>query len=141
MKDIFLPIRQAYYTALQGNITLNSQVVNVYDVVPMDAQYPYVVFAQQQSTVTNLKRGCEAYQATILLEIVTKYAAYKGGRKDADTIADQIYSLLNPPLPQTDGMQIGLTYPDTDFDQGREMTQTHTINRRFMQFKNAVSLF
>lgn len=140
MRDVFLPIRQAYYTALTGSVTLNGANVPFYDVVPRDHMVPYIHVQQQNLTAISQKRGCETYEATILLEIVTMYAAYKGGRKDADLIADQIYQTLNAALPVQAGLQIGLTYVDSDFDQGREMTDTHTVNRRFIQFKNSVTI-
>ncbi len=140
MKDIFHPIRKAYYTALAGNITHNGQPVPVYDAIPLKAGYPYVLFAQQNANPVTNKRGCEQYDTAILVEIITGYFGVQGGKKDADMIADQILTLLTPPLPNIPGLDVGLCYLDSDFDQGREMTDTSTINRRLIRFSNTVNL-
>lgn len=139
MRDVFLPIRQAYYQVLNNAIEIGGKTVPFYDVVPKNYSVPYIL-VRQQNEVIKTQNSCYESDAFIMLEIVTKYESYKGGRKDADTIADGIFSLLASELPQTSGMYIGQTYKDTDFDQGREMNDTIVTNRRFIQFKNSVSI-
>lgn len=140
MKDLFYPIRFLYRQVLDDNISINGKSVPFYDVLPKNPVYPHIVVRQQNSVPVNTKRGCEQYDAFIMLEIVTQYPHTLGGRKDADLIADQMFALLDPKLPPLPGFSIGLCYLDSDFDQGRELTKTDTINRRFIQFKNSVSI-
>lgn len=140
MRDVFLPLRQAYWQRLHKQIVLNGVQIPFYDVVPKTPTYPYIVVRQQNKTVESGKRGCEVYQAFIMLEIVTSYESQKGGRKDADTIAEQMFDLLDEDFPSPAGMYFDSTYEDSDFDQGREITQEGTTNRRFIQFRNTVSI-
>lgn len=89
-------IRTAYYTALNGNVTFNSNVVPVFDAfaIPDGVTYPYILLSSQTSVQGNLKR-CKRYSASILIDIVTG-SADPIGRSDAEDIAEQIEDIVNP---------------------------------------------
>src|SRR6478609_8990114 len=89
-------IRTAYFTALDGNITFNSNVVPVFDAyaVPDDIQYPYILLSSQTSNQLSIKR-CKRYNASILIDIVTG-STDPIGRSDAEDIAEQVDAIINP---------------------------------------------
>lgn len=89
-------IRTAYYTALNGNVTFNSNSVPVFDAyaIPDGVTYPYILLSSQTSVQGNLKR-CKRYSASILIDIVTG-SSDPIGRSDAEDIAEQIEDIVNP---------------------------------------------
>jgi len=114
-------IRTAYFTALDGNITFNSNVVPVFDAyaVPDDIQYPYILLSSQTSNQLSIKR-CKRYNASILIDIVTG-STDPIGRSDAEDIAEQVDAIVNPdtfidPDLSAYGYQLGNTLRDGDND-------------------------
>jgi len=89
-------IRTAYFTALNGSVTFNSNVVPVFDAyaVPDGVSYPYILLSSQTSIQGNLKR-CKRYDASILIDIVTG-STDPIGRSDAEDISEQIEDIVNP---------------------------------------------
>jgi len=89
-------VRTAYYTALDGNITFNSNVVPVFDAftVPDGVSYPYILLSSQTSNQLSIKR-CKRYNASILIDVVTG-STDPIGRSDAEDIAEQIEDIVNP---------------------------------------------
>lgn len=89
-------IRTGYFTALNGNVTFNSNIVPVFDAfaIPEGVSYPYILLSSQRSTQGNLKR-CKRYNASILIDIVTG-SSDPIGRSDAEDIAEQIEDIINP---------------------------------------------
>ncbi|MNL31417.1 hypothetical protein D3C87_1532040 [compost metagenome] len=89
-------IRTAYFTALNGNVTFNSNIVPVFDAfaIPDGATPPYILLSSQTSVQGNLKR-CKRYGASILVDIVTS-STDPIGRSDSEDIAEQIENIVNP---------------------------------------------
>lgn len=89
-------VRSAYFTALNGNITFNSNVVPVFDAyaLPDGVSYPYILLSSQTSNQLQIKR-CKRYNASILIDIVTG-STDPIGRSDAEDIAEQVDLILNP---------------------------------------------
>ena len=114
-------VRSAYYTALDGQITFDSNVVPVFDAyaVPDDVKYPYILLSSQTSTQLTIKR-CKRYNASILIDIVTGSTDLIG-REYTEDIAEQIDSIINPDtFEDIDlseyGYQLGNTTRDGDND-------------------------
>src|SRR6187431_877171 len=114
-------IRTAYFTALDGQITFNSNVVPVFDAyaIPDGVTYPYILLSSQTSNQLNIKRK-KRYNASILIDIVTG-STDPIGRSDAEDIAEQVDLIINPnsfidiDLSQY-GYQLGNTNRDNDND-------------------------
>jgi len=89
-------VRTAYFTALNGNITFNSNVVPVFDAyaVPDGIPYPYILLSSQTSNQLQIKR-CKRYNSGILIDIVTGSTDLIG-REDSEDIAEQIENIINP---------------------------------------------
>lgn len=114
-------IRTAYFTALNGNVTFNSNVVPVFDAyaIPDGITYPYILLSSQTSNQLQIKR-CKRYNASILIDIVTG-STDPIGRSDAEDIAEQIENIVNPdtfidPDLSINGYQLGNTTREGDND-------------------------
>ena len=94
MIDSYNELREEYYTALQGSITLNAATVNVYDVVKADEDTPFIYFADFDFKEDSCKDNFNGV-ATITLMVITKYTNAVGGSADSDNIGSQILKLLH----------------------------------------------
>lgn len=119
--DLSKAIRTAYYAALNGNVTFNSNVVPVFDAyaIPDSVTYPYILLSSQTSNQLNIKR-CKRYNASILIDIVTG-STDPIGRSDAEDIAEQIEDIVNPdsfidPDLSAYNWQLGNTTREADND-------------------------
>ncbi len=114
-------IRTAYFAALNGNVTFNSNVVPVFDAyaIPNDVVYPYILLSSQTSTQLRIKR-CKRYNSSILIDIVTG-STDPIGRSDSEDIAEQVEDIVNPDTYEdldlsAYGYQLGNTFLDGDTD-------------------------
>jgi hypothetical protein len=93
MKDPGYSLRKAYFSKLNGYITLNSNDVKVYDNVPNYAEYPYVQIANistsDESTKDNFNTNC-----VVTIQVYTGTNGYSYSKKDADDISNQVLQLL-----------------------------------------------
>ena len=94
MRDSYTELRTEYYSALQGNITLNAATVNVYDVVKADEDTPYIYFADFEFREESCKDDFSGI-AEVTLMVITKYTNAVGGSKDSDNIGNQILQLIH----------------------------------------------
>ncbi len=119
-------VRTAYYTALDGLITFNSNVVPIFDAyaVPDGVSYPYVLLSSQTSNQLAIKR-CKRYSASILFDIVTG-STDPIGRNDAEDIAEQIDNIVSP-----------MTFEDIDLSSyGYQLMNTTRDNDTDLSDKN-----
>src|SRR6478609_8086583 len=114
-------VRTAYFTALNGNITFNSNVVPIFDAyaVPDGVSYPYILLSSQTSNQLTIKR-CKRYNTSIFIDIVTG-STDPIGRSDAEDIAEQVDAIINPDTfididLSAYGYQLGNTLRDGDND-------------------------
>lgn len=99
MQDVNTPVRKAWYTLLNGNLSYGGLNVPVQDekLKEVNSIYKhYVILAEQTSTPDESKQGYER-QVTINLDIVTK-TDNSVSKSIADNIANQILNLLYPTL-------------------------------------------
>lgn len=144
MRDSKLAVRTAYYNALKGNITLNGNNVPAMDRIKAKQQTPYIKLSTQ--TAVEGQRGkidCKTQDTTILIDIVTAYDGDRGGKQDADIIADQCLEILAPEddadLPSLgDDFRIVQTIVESDFDQEEAITPTSIQIRRLIRFRNTI---
>lgn len=89
-KTALLDIQKGIYDELTGDATLMGLVTGVFDDVPKDQEYPYVVIGTDTETNFNTfdKQGREVV-ATIM--IYSQYAGFK----EAKTILNRIVELLD----------------------------------------------
>ncbi len=93
MKDVGFAIRKAYYSKLNGAVTLNASNVAVYDNVPNSANYPYIqisnVSVVDNSTKDNFNSNC-----IVTVQVFTGTDGTNYSKADADTISNQVMQLL-----------------------------------------------
>jgi len=93
MKDVGFAIRKAYYSKLNGAVSLNASNVPVYDNVPDSANYPYIqvsnVSVVDNSTKDNFNSNC-----VVTVQVFTGTDGTNYSKADADNITNQVMGLL-----------------------------------------------
>lgn len=135
-------IRTAYFTALDGQITFNSNVVPVFDAyaVPDGVSYPYILLSSQTSNQLQIKR-CKRYNSSILVDIVTG-STDPIGRSDAEDIAEQVDAIINPGTfvdldLSSYGYQLGNTTRDNDTDL-TDKNNIYYIYRKLLTYNHLI---
>jgi len=135
-------VRSAYFTALDGNVTFNSNVVPVFDAyaLPDGVPYPYILLSSQTSNQLSIKR-CKRYNSSILIDIVTG-STDQIGRSDAEDIAEQIEDIINPDTYtdldlSTYGYQLGNTFRDNDTDLS-DKNNIYYIYRKLLTYNHLI---
>jgi hypothetical protein len=108
-----LPVQQAVYARLTGDEQLMSTVTGVFDYVPEDDVYPFIVIGESVETPDNRLRGF-GRQTVITLHVWTQYRGYSQGL----AIAARVTELLDhQPLTLT-----GLAHIATRFEFSQTLT-------------------
>lgn len=135
-------IRTAYYTALNGNVTFNSNDVPVFDAfaIPDGVSYPYILLSSQTSNQLRIKR-CKRYNTSILIDIVTG-STDPIGRSDAEDIAEQVDNIVSPDTFKDLDLsaydyQICDTYRDNDTDLS-DKNNIYYIFRKLLTYNHLV---
>ena len=93
MKDVGYSLRKAYYSKLNGAVTLNAVAVPVYDNVPDSANYPYIqvsnISVVDNSTKSNFNSNC-----VVTVQVFTGTDGTNYSKADADNISNQVMQLL-----------------------------------------------
>ena len=93
MKNPFKYLIPAYYTALNGQITINGTVLPVYDgLAAPNADSSYIMIGERTSSQLNAKCSFTS-ECFVLIDIVLKGYGY--GFKDTEEAADQILDIIN----------------------------------------------
>lgn len=84
-------LQKAIFTALDGNVTgIDSASVSVYDDVPENTPYPYVILGEETSSNSGTK-SLDAIEHTLTLHVWSQYR----GRREIKEIMQSVYSLLH----------------------------------------------
>lgn len=132
---------EAYFNALNGNITLNAVNVPVFDRVTNTQEYPYIHLSTQTQSDTSNKQTFTS-DTTMLIDIVTAFDNGFGGKKDSDTIAEQVLDIVRTMV--SDGYiavdsQIKIVTATLDDSYNIEsQNATHTIYRKLLRIRNKV---
>ena len=94
MKDPSFIVRKGLFDVLNGNISYDSSNVPVYNVVPDNATYPYIVIYsvstnQIENNQTNYISGVDT-----TLEVVTRFSSSSGGQLQSNKIINSIAQLI-----------------------------------------------
>ena len=124
-------IRTAYDSALSGNLSLNGQVLPVFDAMALpEVQPPYVILSSQTAVQRPVK-GCKIYRATMLIDIVTKSM----NRSDAETVESQIEPLIETQELTVNGYQLADTNRGSDTDLVSK-AETGYITRKLIRYEH-----
>jgi hypothetical protein len=141
MKDASHIIRKKVYDALNGNITLNSQNVPIYNVVPSSANEPYILISSISNLIFDNIKDTYLNNIQTQIEIVTAFDTNTGGQLDANLAMNQItqelisrntfFDLSSDDFNCISAQNDGITYITED-------TETQTIYRGILTFSNLV---
>ncbi|WP_432132752.1 DUF3168 domain-containing protein [Streptomyces tendae] len=85
-----LPVQSAVYARLRDDGTLAGMVTGVYDYVPEDVTYPYIVIGEATETPDN-RHGGFGRQTVVTLHVWSRYQGYT----QALRIGAQVTALLD----------------------------------------------
>ncbi len=141
MKDASHFIRKEVYDALNGNITLNSANVPIYNVVPSSASNPYILITSISNIIGDNIKDTYLNVISTQVEVVTAFDTNTGGQLDANLAMNQITQLLvsrntffdlsSDSFKCISAQNDGITYITED-------TETETIYRGILTFTNQV---
>ena len=95
------PLQQAIYQTLTNDSTLMALVESVFDRPPQDSDYPYVTLGDSTgSDHSNL--GTIGMEQLVSLQVWSR----EGGRKEAATIMERIYTLLHQAVLTVSGQTL-----------------------------------
>tara|TARA_R100000773_G_scaffold44333_2_gene45096 strand:+ start:860 stop:1294 length:435 start_codon:yes stop_codon:yes gene_type:complete len=94
MKDASHFVRKSVYDALNGNVTLDSANVPVYNVVPSSATSPYILITSLQNNIVQNIKDTFLMQVQTQIDVVTSFDTNTGGQLNANLIMNQITNLL-----------------------------------------------
>lgn len=83
-------LASAIYSRLTGDATLMGLVEGIYDDVPQDTDYPYVVIGEE-TTLNNGSKTLDGLEHTLTLHVWSRYR----GLKETKQIMERIYALLH----------------------------------------------
>lgn len=135
MKDLLLPLREAYYSKL----TALGLLVFEEGAVPVPSPFPYVILSTQTANEDSNKSDF-GHKATMLLDIVTRVPKNKtGGSKGADTIAGLIFTVINSKTVFTINADFQSVLISLVEDRKlNSETDTSRIYRRLLRFEHTV---
>lgn len=90
-------LRTAFFGALNGNVTLNGEILPVYDAaVPKGKSHPCIILTGQTNVDPRLTKNCQLWEPTILVRCITKSNIQYDviGQDGVDMIAEQVYDLI-----------------------------------------------
>ena len=141
MKDASHFIRKQVFDAINGNITLNSANVPVYNVVPSSATTPYILITSVSNSISEDIKDTSLNEIITDVEIVTAFDTNTGGQLDANLAMNQITQLLvdrtsffnmaSNNFKCISAQSNGVAYISTD-------TDTETIYRGILTLSNLV---
>ena len=142
MIDVQAKIREAYYTALNGQLTYDASPVPVVDDKLEDDQNDtlYVVMSTQ-TAVDDSPFGKFDHETTMLLDIV--YCPQDTVSKDVvDNVAQQIFNIILP-TPETHGLtatgvQITNVTVENDSYLSFVLSNSRSVMRRLIRFKQLI---
>lgn len=145
MIDVKQPVRTAFFLALNGHLSYNSENVPVSDDMIPSAyakQKVYVLLSSQTSNPKNTFSGW-ASEETIDLDIIYKASAY-GAKEPLDQVAGQIMAILNPSitvngLSAQPGVQFLNVIVKADRYLPLSLNQSNTLERRILTYSVYVS--
>jgi hypothetical protein len=94
MKEPAQYVRRGLYNVLNGNITYDGSNVSIYNTVPVNASYPYIVIYSVTTNQIEDNRDNYIADVSTRLEVVTRFADGDGGQLQANEIINSITQLV-----------------------------------------------
>jgi hypothetical protein len=94
MKEPAQYVRRGLYNVLNGNITYDGSNVSIYNTVPVNATYPYIIIYSVTTNQIEDNRDNYIADVSTRLEVVTRFADGDGGQLQANEIINSITQLV-----------------------------------------------
>jgi len=138
MKNPFKYLIPAYYTALNGQITINGTTLPVYDgMAAPNADSSYIMIGERTSSQLNAKCSFTS-ECFVLIDIVLKGYGY--GFKDSEEAADQILDIINSNanLVPSSSFQV-VTTSVQSINNLSGLNDADNVFRTLIRFRNVVT--
>ena len=130
MFDPSLQLRKWYYEQLSGMIFLSSVAVPVYDNVPMNTDFPFIVLSDNRCVNYGNKDGDMTLNA-FQVEVYTGSQKNAGGKKESDEIGEQVLEIIIGTQDTTANFKI-LTSTFESANYMDLMTESHKVVRKIL---------
>jgi hypothetical protein len=90
MHEILHHIRKALIARLNGDVYLNGNTVPVYNRIPSRANYPLIRIYSVNNSEVDQNQQTFNLEASVRVEIITRYDGNSGGELDCNLVVDQI---------------------------------------------------
>lgn len=138
MKNPFKYLIPAYYSALNGNISLNGSILPVYDgMAAPNADSSFIMIGERTSSQIDAKCGFTS-ECFVLIDIVLKGYGY--GFKDSEEAADQVLQRINSDLnpSPTSSFQV-VTTSVQSINNLSSINSSDNVFRTLIRFRNIVT--
>jgi len=138
MKNPFKYLIPAYYSALNGNITINGSILPVYDgMAAPNADSSFIMIGERTSSQIDAKCGFTS-ECFVLIDVVLKGYGY--GYKDSEEAADQILQLINSNLNPTPSSSFQVvTTSVQSINNLSSINSSDNVFRTLIRFRNVVT--
>ena len=137
MKNVLLYLANAYYTTLNGNLTLNAAVLPVYDgMAPSTELGSYVILSVDRNAQQVGNKCTYQWTAQMLVDVVIKNGDF--GFIDSDEVAEQVCELINTftHLPVSNFQVVNTSVSSLNNLQG--LNNTEPIFRTLIRFQHNI---
>ena len=94
MNEIVHHIRKAFLDRLSGNISVGGIDVSIYNVIPRNASYPLIRVYSVSNDEIDLNRSSFNVEASLRLEVITRFDGNSGGELQCNQIVDAILNQI-----------------------------------------------
>lgn len=137
--ELSLELREGYFERLSDlDIPVFDSMAPELDFKGNAVEPPYILLSTQTSSERRTK-GCKLYDATLLVDIVTRHLD-QPQRKDSELIAAEVEALINPtelPVLEIDNYQILTTDRRSDTDLTMKSTPYY-VTRKLMRYEHLI---
>jgi len=137
VKDPGLPLQTKYYSLL-SDIVYSNALVPVYDVVPLEAEYPHIKIGDR----TLLDRSNKTWygtEVTQVIEVVDRFPANYGSRTSIYTLSQQVKQRIRKIRERLNipGFNVITCTIDTE-NTIQELTSTYFYIRNIIRFRHII---
>jgi len=94
MKEPIHFIRKAIIDRLTGQVSINGNIVPIYNQVPSSTTYPFIRVYSVNSDETDFNAGSYITETITRIEVSTRFQGDSGGELDSNLIINQILELI-----------------------------------------------
>lgn len=132
-------LQTAYYQALNENIIYDGQTVPVFDVIPPDTEYPYIVLGDQ-TIAEDTDKTSFGTEIVFTIQVVTGFEGIYGGKSEAYEISNDVIEAIRTRSGSYLSLN-GFNNYVTELDSSvilQEVTETHILFTNTIRFRHKI---